>query len=296
MKNGARRAAVLWGAVYISLALVGWQAALAQSAGGGDINLSPKRVVFDAAGHAASVYVFNRGTGPATYSISVIDRVMLPDGQILSVDDALKDPAKAAVAATVKSAKDYVVFTPRRVTLNPNESQTIRLRALKPNDLPPGEYRTHLTVTAVPPENAGLTAEQAAQVGSKQLAVKIIPIFSISIPLIVRQGDVDARAALEAPHITFEKSPADPAQKIESLNVTIRRLGTSSVYGNLQVRRGSELVGGVLGVGVYPEISQRSISIPLSKPPKPGDSLSVSFIDDDAHSGQELAKVAFTAP
>src|SRR5258708_6369659 len=71
--------------VALSVVVASSSSAQAQAAGG-DINISPKRVVFDAAGHGATVYVFNRGTAPATYSISVIDRVMTPEGAILAVD------------------------------------------------------------------------------------------------------------------------------------------------------------------------------------------------------------------
>jgi len=132
---------------------------LAKSVGTGDINISPKRVVFGPNGRGATVYVFNRGTAPATYSIAVVDRAMMPDGRIEAIDDVNKNAAEASVAARVKSAKSLVIFTPRRVTLQPNESQTIRLRALRPSNLALGEYRTHLTVTALPPEDVGLTAE-----------------------------------------------------------------------------------------------------------------------------------------
>lgn len=268
--------------------------------GGGDINVSPKRIVFDASGHGATVYLFNRGDGAATYSIAVIDRVMIPDGQILSVDDAKTNPSQAAFAAKVTSAKDFIQFTPRRVTLKPNESQTIRLRALKPDSLPPGEYRTHLTITAVPPEDAGLTAEQAVTPGSKELSVRIMPVFSLSIPLIVRQGDVEVRAGLEGPRLTWDETPTGPAtgksQKVAVISVTIDRLGHNSVYGNVEVRSGDEVLGAVRGVGVYPEVERRFVKVPLSRPPKPNENLSVVLVDDDTQPGMELAKVPFVAP
>jgi len=267
---------------------------------GGDINVSPKRIVFDAAGHAATVYLFNRGDGAATYSISVIDRVMIPDGQIVSVDDAKKDASQAAFAAKVTSAKDFIQFTPRRVTLKPNESQTIRLRAIKPDDLPPGEYRTHLTITSVPPEEAGLTAEQAVTPGSRELSVRIVPVFSLSIPLIVRQGDVEVRAGLESPHLAWDEAPLAPATgkpaKLAAINVTIDRLGHNSVYGNVEVRSGDEILGAVHGVGVYPEVERRLVKVPLSRPPKPAEKLVIVLVDDDTKPGSDLARVSFVAP
>src|SRR5690242_491463 len=133
--------------------------------GTGDINISPKRVVFGPDGRGATVYVFNRGTAPATYSIAVIDRAMMPDGRIEAIDDADKNSPDASVAARVKSAKTFVIYTPRRVTLQPNESQTIRLRALRPANLASGEYRTHLTVTAIPPEDVGLNGRGGRETG-----------------------------------------------------------------------------------------------------------------------------------
>jgi hypothetical protein len=226
--------------------------------------------------------------------------VMIPDGQIISVDDATKNPAEAAYAARLTSAKDFIQFTPRRVILKPNESQTIRLRALKPDALPPGEYRTHLTITAVPPEDAGLTAEQAVTPGSKELSVRIMPVFSLSIPLIVRQGDVDVRATLEGPHLAWDEAPliqaAGKPQKIAAITVVIDRLGHNSVYGNVEVRSGDEVLGAVRGVGVYPEVERRSLKVPLLRPPKPNESLSVVLVDDDTQPGTDLARVSFVAP
>ena len=297
---GQSRAVTTWlsvGWFFLATTLL---AGNAHAAGGGDINVSPKRIVFDAAGHGATVYLFNRGGGAATYSIAVIDRVMIPDGEILAVDDAKKDPSEAAFAAKVTSAKDFIQFTPRRVTLKPNESQTIRLRATKPDSLPAGEYRTHLTITAVPPEDVGLTVEQAVTPGSKELSVRIVPVFSLSIPLIVRQSDVEVRAGLEAPRLAWDEPPDSQTtgkpQKIAAINVTIDRLGRNSVYGNVEVRSGDDVLGAVRGVGVYPEVERRSVKVPLSRPPKPGENLSIVLVDDDTQPGTDLAKVSFVAP
>ena len=65
----------------------------------------------------------------------------------------------AAFAGAVKSAKAMITYTPRRVVLEPHSSQVVRLRVLRPPDLAAGEYRTHLTVTAVPSEDTGVTAD-----------------------------------------------------------------------------------------------------------------------------------------
>lgn len=264
----------------------------------GDINLSPKRVVFDSGGRTATVYIFNRGNTPATYSISLIDRVMTSDGRIMAATDATKEPTRAALASTLKSSRDFIEFAPRRVTLQPNESQTVRIRAMRPASLAPGEYRTHLTVTSVPPEDAGITAEQAVAMGSGQLTIHIVPQFSLSIPLIVRQGPVDSRASIEGTHLGLPSEVATtgvprPAAIVSAVLV---RLGANSVYGNLEVRAGHDVIGVLRGIAIYPEVERRAVQIPLTKFPAHGANLSLVFLDDDAHPGTELARVTLASP
>src|SRR6185437_1650305 len=52
-------------------------------ASGANLNISPKRITFDRNHRSATVYLFNQGSGPGTFDISLVDRVMLPDGQIV---------------------------------------------------------------------------------------------------------------------------------------------------------------------------------------------------------------------
>ena len=163
---------------------------------GANLNISPSRIVFAPNMRSATVLVFNTGSAPATYNVSVVDRVMTPEGAIVAAADADKTPAAAASLTRLKSAKDMIVFTPHRVVLAPGESQTIRIVVLRPDTLANGDYRTHLTVTAVPPADEGLTAEQAADQAAGSLSVRLMALFSLTIPLIVRQGPPDAAAAI----------------------------------------------------------------------------------------------------
>lgn len=54
--------------------------AAAAAASGANLNISPKRVTFDRNHRSATVYIFNQGSAPGTFDISLIDRVMTPDG------------------------------------------------------------------------------------------------------------------------------------------------------------------------------------------------------------------------
>jgi len=266
--------------------------------GAGDVSLSPKRVTFNAATRATAVYIFNRGNTAATYSISLVDRLMTPDGRFLTVDEAMQDPVDAVLAATLQSAAKMIIHSPRRITLQPNESQTIRILAQRPADLPAGEYRTHLTVATVPPEDFGLMAEQAASATNEgELSFRLLPLFAISIPLIVRQGPADARAAIESAQIRMERPsnlpPDTIADSVAVIYFDLVRLGVNSLYGNIEIRDGDEVIGRSVGVAVYPEIERRTFNVALSATPPSGKVLSIVFIDQDTRLGDELAKAQY---
>lgn len=276
------------------------QAALDIS-GGVNLNITPRRVTLDRQTRTATVYIYNQGETETAFDIALVDRVMLPDGRIRGLDEAQADAAAAGAAQRLQSASGFVVAAPRRVTLAPGRGQTIRLRANPPPDAAPGEYRTHLTVTNIPPPDSGLTAEQAAAAAEGDLVFRIQSIFGISIPVIVRTAAPDVRARIENPMLTRTEVPATddaPAGTAPALRFDIVREGPNSVFGNIEIRSGGEAepLGVARGMGVYPEIERRSATIALSREPRPGEALSVVLIDDDTDPGRELARAAFPAP
>ena len=298
-----RLAALLLAALMlVPTAAAAQAAAQAAAPAGADLNVSPKRVVFDANGRSATIFVFNQGDAPATYSVALVDRAMFPDGNIVAVDEAMKDPAKAAFAGAVKSAKAMITFTPRRVTLQPRSSQVVRLRVLRPTDLPPGEYRTHFTVTAVPSEDTGVTAEQAASgLEAGALAVRITALFSLSIPVIVRQGPADVKAGIDG--LKYEIRDVIPgaggsAKPTAFVSMDLTRLGSSSIFGDVEVRGGpkNELLGGIRGVGVYPEVDRRRVTVQLASLPAHGEAMTIILRDDDTQPGAALATGHLAAP
>lgn len=260
---------------------------------GGDLTISPKRLVIGPDARAATMFVLNRGTETTTYAIEVVDRVMLPDGRIREPAEAADKPGGADAVTRLKPAKAMIVFSPRRVTLKPGESQTVRLRITRPADLPAGEYRSHLTISAVPPPDAGLTAEAAAQPRPGQMSIRIRTVFGTSIPVIVRQGE--RRAAAELRNVRYlARGPGGPAVALE-----VARRGESSLYGDLVVRAagaGPEAppLAMARGVGVYAEIDHRTFELPLSRRLSPGERLEIVFRDEEARSGQVLAALDYT--
>jgi hypothetical protein len=88
------------------------------------------------------------------------------------------------------------------------------------------EYRSHVYFRAVPDEKplGDLPAQDSASIG-----IRLIPIFGISIPVIVRVGDLKADVSIIDANLTAK------SDSITELALTFSRKGDKSVYGDLTV-------------------------------------------------------------
>lgn len=254
-----------------------------------NINLTPRRVIFDRNKRTEAVYVFNQGNSTVTVDVALVDNAMLPSGEIVPLSRlAERDGAAQAAGAKVRSAKPFLLAAPSRLTLPPGQGKTIRVRATLAEGAT-SEYRSHLTVTTVPAADTGLTAEQAAASDKGELVLRIQSIFGISIPLIVRAGTPDAVGGMgPITQITTREGPA--------LAVPLLRQGTTSLYGNIELRAAKEIVGVVRGVAVYPEVDERTAAVPLLRPLKKGEVVTATFVSDEGKKPEPLASGTYTAP
>lgn len=255
---------------------------------GAGLDVSPKRLTLTP-GRSASVYIFNR-TGPrTTFDVTLVDRVMLPDGSLVELADTAADPAQRAVADRMRSAKPVLNFTPRRITLEPKSGETVRISVPRAAAVA-GEVRTHLSITALPPPEAGLTADAAAA-GERGFAFRVLALFTTSLPVIVRPGSPDVRAQIE--NVTLEMATEGGAGDPRPvLAFDLVRAGANSLFGNIEVRGrrpGEAPLSLAKGVGVYPEIEHRRIRLALNREPFGDELLRITFTDDDTTPGRVLA-------
>jgi P pilus assembly chaperone PapD len=253
-------------------------AGLAAPAGAsGDLLVAPTRIVLDGP-RGAEVVLNNIGSAPATYRISLELRRMRDDG---SLEDISVDNATPQERATL----DMLFYSPRRVTLPPNQPQTIRLGVRAPEGLADGEYRAHLLFRAVPEARPVVASEGEPPRG---VSISLTPIYGVTIPVIIRQGTLQATAGLAHPRIVA----GDPNPTLE---LEISRQGNRSVYGEIQVvRQGSgEVLMQARGVAVYTEREARTLALPLS--PEQAAAMrgpvTVRYIEDRDVGGATLAEV-----
>ncbi len=213
----------------------------------GDLLIAPTRIVLDGR-RGTEVILNNIGNEEATYRITLELRRMNDEGRLEDVDTARANPKE-------KAALEVIRYAPRRVTLPPNQPQSIRI-GLQPMDLlPDGEYRAHMLFRAIPKAPAAGTAQEAGG-GVK---IQLIPIYGISIPVIVRKGNLEATAALTNVRVGRDNEG-------QTLEFDMSRKGDKSVFGEIHVTKPglSEPIAVAKGIAIYPEIASRGVSLPLA--------------------------------
>jgi len=216
----------------------------AANAGVGDLLVAPTRVVLNGR-RGTEVILNNIGDDVATYRVSAELRRMTPEGKLVDVADP---------NATEKAAQEMVLFAPRKVTLPPNQPQAIRLSARAPQGLPDGEYRVHMLFRAIP-ESRPQVAEQKKVEG---VAFQLRPIYGVTIPVIVRLGNLEAKAALSNIRKVTEGGKT-------AIALDISRSGDRSTFGEVRVFKAgiADPIAIVAGIAVYTEVGQRSVVIPI---------------------------------
>jgi P pilus assembly chaperone PapD len=213
----------------------------------GDLLVAPTRIVLDGR-RGAEVILNNIGAEEATYRISLELRRMSDNGRLEDIlPEAANDKEKAAL--------EIIRFAPRRVTLPPNQPQSIRVGLQATETLPDGEYRAHMLFRAIP-KTPEATAEDDAP---KTLKINLIPVYGVTIPVIIRKGELRATAAIANASIARDNEG-------QTLQFDLARQGDKSVFGEVHVTRPgvAEPLLVAKGIAVYPELSSRQVSLPLS--------------------------------
>lgn len=221
----------------------------------GNLLVTPRRVVFDGQKKTQEFNLANTGKDTAKYVVSIVEIRMNEDGTF----EKITEPDSGQVFAS-----KYLRFFPRSVVLAPNEAQLVRIQLIKYNQLEPGEYRSHVYFRAAPDEKP--LGEEAHNKDTGTISVKLVPIFGLTIPVIIRVGESTASVSLS------DLSFSIASDITPGINVIFNREGNMSVYGDVTVEYISPKgkitsVGFVRGIAVYTPTRKRQFRIDLSKAP-----------------------------
>jgi len=253
----------------------------------GNLLVAPIRVVFEGAKQKEDLNLTNIGQDTAIYLISFIQYKMKEDGSFLQLENG--------DSLSTRSDK-YLRIFPRKVVLPPGESQTIRMQYRKPTDMKEGEYRSHLYFRAEKEVTAlGMNTTQA---DTTKMSVSITPVFGISIPVIIRNGNLDYKISLSDVALTTVNDT------ISKLDFLINRTGNRSSYANVRVEFVPGIgkafdVGIANGVGVYTDLSSRKMSMYIrnrAEQKLKNGKLVIHYTTPREDGETELAKTEFRIP
>ena len=222
----------------------------------GNLLITPRRVVFDGTRRVMELNLANTGQDTSKYNVSIIQYKMTDEGAF----EEITEPAPGQ-----NFADKYIRFFPRTVTLAPNESQVVKMQVTNTSNLAPGEYRSHVYFRAVPKEAA--LGEEDPNRDTTALSIKLVPIFGITIPVIIRIGQSDTKVSLADMQLEMINDTTN------RLSMVFNRTGNMSVYGDLRVIHispsGKETTVGIVnGIAVYTPNTIRKFKLDLDNSTK----------------------------
>lgn len=246
----------------------------------GNLLVDPHRIIFEGQKKIMNVSLINNGKDSTNYSISFLQYRMTDDGDY----EEITTPDSGQ-----NFADKYIHFFPHSVILGPNETQVVKLQLLKSEELQSGEYRSHLYFRALPKQKA-LGEEETKKVTS-DIIIKIVPIFGISIPILIRVGE--STTVLNITDLKVEKSD----NTTNRLLLTIHRTGNMSVVFDISVKyiaqNGKETqIGLTEGTVVYTPNSIRKFKIELDNKPTIDLSIGKLRVVCTTKNGNNIVKLA----
>lgn len=227
--------------------------------------ITPSRVELKGDVRSQEVKLINKSNETITYKVDLQHLRMNEKGEYQEI---------SAEESNVKEkfADDLLRFSPKKITLKPNEVQTIRLAVNKGDKSPDGEYRSHLLFREEPSadfkQTNNVEADTTTDKKSGKISIVLKPLFGISIPVIVNKGNVVAKSSIG--NIAVRSDEKNKSKKYVS--VELKRSGEASLYGNVLVtfkpnKTGKEYnVGSLNAVSVFSPYEKRTVMVDLDLP------------------------------
>lgn len=258
----------------------------------GGISVSPTRIIFEGRDRTAEVTLINKSNKPSTYRVYFKNMRMQEDGKLVTIEEPQADE---------KFSEKLIRYSPRQITVPPGKSQSVRLLLRKPRNLASGEYRSHLVFKNLPKREVGKDIEQEV-LKSKEIKIQLVPILSLSIPVIVRQGDLSVKVGLTS--LGLKTAKASNASASTTLSIDVLRKGNQSVSGDIHVifqnKRGQRFkVAELEKFAIYTPNKSRTVEFPLRIPsnePLINGNLYVFYKETEDAGGKILAKAKLPIP
>jgi fimbrial chaperone protein len=237
---------------------------LASSVSEAVLFITPTRLVFEGRDRAATVTFLNQKNEPKTYRLFWREKKQGPDGKFVNMVEGDDVPW---------SAQNLIRYSPRQVTVEPQESQVVRFALRKPKNLPEGEYRSHLVIEEQePPKN-----QEDEQIGGDSIGLLLHMLYSYTMPILVVHGDQEVAVKIRD-FDTYRSS--GPEWVAEAL---IDNTGGTSALGIVRLEwegpEGTEVLTEGGSVNIYLPQRERKLSLNYRRPNTPG-RLRLAYYED----------------
>ncbi len=235
----------------------------------GDLLVTPVRVIFEGNKQIEEINLVNIGEDSTVYSVSFLQYRMTEEGNFELIENSQGDEM---------FADEYLRIFPRRIKLAPREAQVIRMQLRRKTGMQDGEYRSHLYFRAEKEINP---LSNTSEAGDEMMNVQITPVFGISIPVIIRNGNTNVTTSINDLNLRKDDDGM-------TLDLTINRDGNISVYGDILAEyipsRGKAVeIGSMRGVAIYTGIDRRHFSVKIGN-------------DTEINPDEGKIRVRFTSP
>ena len=234
------------------------------------LSISPERVIFQKKDRTKEIVLINTSNEEKSFRIYFKNMKMISDGSYKEIEVTDKENSDFLFA------DKYIRYSPRQITLAAGETQSIRLLLRKKKQMKEGEYRSHLIFAELPKQSSS----QATQ--SDEFQIKINALFGISIPVIVRHGDLTQSALVKNVKID---------EITKELYLELHRDSQASSYGNIHIsfRKNNQSkfkeIKLIKGISILPPLNWRSLTLPLAKEYQENNivngEIKVKFINDE---------------
>lgn len=206
------------------------------------ISINTKYLLFDDKTRNNDVSIINASDAEQTYKVSFIYLKQNSNGSY----EANKDPA------LIDAAK-YLKVTPKIFKLKPYESQTIRVQKMSMADSKDGEYNLHMLIQEQPEDKPVNNVEKEE---SKDLAIKIKALFAVSIPVVVRKGQLTATNTIDSAEFFVEEDTI-------KLKIKLSRTGNRSSRGDLVLKSNKDILARAEGVNIFLSSNIREFTLSI---------------------------------
>jgi len=243
----------------------------------------PTRVVFEKE-NSTDVILVNRGDEAGDYRLFMRNLRTNDKGKFSEADTAQENEL---------FADKMIRYSPRRVKVDANSKQSVRLVVRKPRGLADGEYRSHLVLRSLPSQESVLDTTE----GEDDIAVAFKPIVEVTIPIIIRHGKLHATASVSNTSLTTNEKGE------QEVSLTLGREGNRSLYGDFEFwwepanNAKPQRVATAHGIAVYHPNPIREIIVKIETSDstliKDG-KLRIKFSEDPAYGGNAVTETLLT--